>query len=128
MPVGGVHQGTLDGLRYAQLLGSDVTAVHVSIDASETEKVIRKWELFGDGVRLEILQSPYRELLEPLLDYINEVDTARQPGEKMTVVVPQFVSRHWWTGLLHAHTATWLRLALITRPDIVITDVPYLVE
>lgn len=128
MPVGGVHQGTLDALRYARLLGTDVTAVHVSVDAAETEKVIRKWELFGDGVRLEILQSPYRMLLEPLLDYINEIDATRQPGDKMTVVVPQFVSRHWWTGLLHAHTATWLRLALLTRPDIVITDVPYLVE
>ena len=67
-------------------------------------------------------------LLEPLLAYINEIDAARQPGDKITVVVPQFVSRHWWTNLLHAQTATWLRLALLLRPEIVITDVPYLVE
>jgi hypothetical protein len=75
-----------------------------------------------------MLESPYRLLLEPLLAYINEIDAARQPGDKITVVVPQFVSGHWWSGLLHAHTATWLRLALLLRPDIVITDVPYRVE
>ena len=82
MPIGGVHQGTLAALRYAQLLGPDVTAVHISIDAQEIERVRRKWELYGDGVRLEVLESPYRELLEPLLEYINEIDAARQPGER----------------------------------------------
>lgn len=128
MPISGVHQGTLAALRYAELLGTDVTAVHVSMDAGETDKVRRKWELYGDGVRLEVLESPYRQLLEPLLAYINEIAATRQPGDKMTVVVPQFVSRHWWANLLHAQTATWLRLALLLRPDIVITDVPYLVE
>ena len=128
MPIGGVHQGTLAALRYAQLLGSDVTAVYVSIDDQEADKVRHKWELYGDGVRLEVLESPYRELLEPLLAYINEIDATRQKGDKITVVVPEFVSRHWWTNLLHAQTATWLRLALLMRPEIVITDVPYLVE
>jgi amino acid transporter len=128
MPISGVHQGTLAALRYAELLGTDVTAVHVSMDEAEAEKVRHKWEQYGDGVRLEILESPYRMLLEPLLAYINEIDAVRQPGDKITVVVPQFVSRHWWGNLLHAQTATWLRLALLTRPEIVITDVPYLVE
>ncbi len=128
MPISGVHQGTLAALRYAELLGTDVTAVHVSMDEADAERVRHKWELYGDGVRLEILESPYRMLLEPLLAYINEMDAARQPGDKITVVVPQFVSRHWWGNLLHAQTATWLRLALLLRPEIVITDVPYLVE
>ncbi len=128
MPIGGVHQGTLTALRYAQLLGSDVTAVHVSLDAEEAQKVRHKWELYGEDVRLEMLESPYRALLEPLLAYINEVDATRQPGDKITVIVPQFVSRHWLANLLHAQTATWLRLALLFRPGIVITEVPYLVE
>ena len=97
MPIGGVHQGTLAALRYAQLLGRDVTAVYVSIDDQEAEKVRHKWELWGDGVRLEVLESPYRELLEPLLAYINEIDATRAPGDKITVVVPEFVSRHWWS-------------------------------
>jgi amino acid transporter len=128
MPIGGVHQATLLALRYALLLGPDLTAVHVSIDSQETEKVRRKWQMYGEGVRLEVLESPYRTLLEPLLAYIEEIYAARQPGDKITIIVPQFVSRHWWTNLLHTHTATWLRMALLFKPEIVITDVPYLVN
>jgi hypothetical protein len=75
-----------------------------------------------------ILESPYRLLLEPLLDYINDIDARRQPNEIITVVVPQFVPRHWWHNLLHTQTAFMLRITLLFRPGIVITDVPYQVE
>jgi len=125
VPIAGVHQGTLRALRYAQLLSHDITAVHVSIDAAETEKLKRKWETWGDGVRLEVLESPYRALLEPLLAYIAEIAALRQRDETLTIVVPEFVSTHWWNNLLHTQTATWLRLALLFKPGIVITDVPY---
>jgi len=128
LPIAGVHQGTLRALRYAQILSNDVTAVHVSIDAAETEKVKRKWEMWGDGVRLEVLESPYRTLLEPLLAYITEIASLRQGDEMLTIVVPEFVARHWWNNLLHTQTATWLRLALLFKPGIIITDVPYQVE
>ena len=128
LPIAGVHQGTLKALRYAQLLSPDLTAVHVSIDAAETEKVKRKWAMWGDGVRLEVLESPYRTLLEPLLAYITEIASLRQGDEMLTIVVPEFVARHWWNNLLHTQTATWLRLALLFKPGIIITDVPYQLE
>jgi amino acid transporter len=80
------------------------------------------------GVRLVILDSPYRLLLEPLLAYIEQIADRRQPNEAITVVVPQFVPRHWWNNLLHTQAAWMLRLALLLRPDIVIIDVPYQVE
>src|SRR5215216_3695023 len=67
MPVSGIHQGTMEALRYAKLLSEDVTAVHVSIDLEETEKVQKKWKTWGEGTRLIILDSPYRLFIEPLL-------------------------------------------------------------
>src|SRR5215216_111382 len=73
MPVGGVHQGTLAALHYARLLSDDITAVHVSIEPAESEKVQMKWEKWGQGVRMVMLNSPYRLLLEPLLEYIAEL-------------------------------------------------------
>ena len=73
----------------------------------------QKWAVWGEGVRLVILDSQYRLLLEPLLEYIEEIIANRQPKEVITIVVPQFVPRHWWHNLLHAQTATWLRLALL---------------
>src|SRR5512138_2608436 len=69
MPISGIHQGTLEGLRYAKLLSDDVTAVHVSIDPAETEKVQRKWKIWGEGTRLVVLDSPFRLFIEPLLEY-----------------------------------------------------------
>ena len=128
LTISGVHRGMLAALCYARSLSNDVTAVHVSIDPAEAEKVKRKWELWGDGVRLVILDSPYRLLLERLLDYIEKVAAQRQPNEVITIVVPQFVPKHWWHNLLHTQTAMLLRLALLFKPGIVIIDVPYQVE
>ncbi len=125
LAIGGVHRGTLAALNYARMLSDDITAVHVSIDAADAEKIEEKWELWGDGVRLVILDSPYRQFLEPLLEYIQEVSAKRQPNEMITVVVPQFVPGVWWHNALHTQTALLLRLALLFRPGVVITDVPY---
>ncbi len=125
MPVSGVHQGTLQALRYARMLSDDVTAVHVSIDPDETEKVQKKWNTWGDGVRLYILDSPYRLFLEPLLVYIDEIISQRQPNEVITIVVPQFVAASPVESMLHMNTADLLRKELLSTPGIVITDVPY---
>ena len=128
LPISGVHRGSLAALRYAKALTHDVTAVHISTDATETEKLRSKWDIWGDGVRLVILESPYRLLLEPLLAYIEEIAANRQPNEIITIIVPQFVPKRWYHNLLHTQTALWLRLALLFQPGIVITDVPYQIE
>jgi amino acid transporter len=128
LTLGGVHRGSLMALRYAKTLSTDITAVHVSIDPVEAEKIRAKWELWGDGCRLVILDSPYRLLVEPMLQYIDELDAQRQPNEMLTIIVPEFISRHWWNNLLHTQTAMLLRLALMFRKGIVITSLPYQVD
>jgi hypothetical protein len=125
MPVSGVHQGTLAALRYARMLSDDVTAVYVMIDPAESEKVQKKWETWGEGVRMVVLNSPYRLLLEPLLGYIIDVTRRRQPGETLTIVVPEFVSNSRMTAALHMNTAELLRSQLKRHPGIVIINVPY---
>jgi amino acid transporter len=128
LPISGVHRGTLAALYYAHALSDDITAVHVSIDPDETGKIQSKWELWGDGVRLVVLESPYRLLLEPLLKYIVSIVDKRQPDEIITIIVPQFVPHRWYHNFLHMQTAFWLRLALLFKRGIVITDVPYKVD
>jgi amino acid transporter len=128
LPIGGVHKGTLAALRYARALSDDITAVHVSIDPAEVMRIQQRWDWWGKGTRLVILDSPYRLMIEPLLKYIAEISAQRQPNETITIVVPQFVPKDWWANALHAQTATWLRFALLGRPGIVVTDVPYQVE
>jgi amino acid transporter len=128
LPIAGVHRGSLAALSYARVLSDDVTAVYVSIDPIEAEKIKRKWDEWGEGVRLVVLDSPYRLLIEPLLAYIEQVIARRQPNETITIVVPQFVPKHWWDNLLHTQTAFFLRMALLFKPGIVITDVPYQIQ
>lgn len=128
LPISGVHRGSLAALRYARSLSEDVTAVFVAMDPADAEKIRQKWEKWGEGVRLVILDSPYRLLLEPLLSYIQQIAEQRQPNEAITIVVPQFVPKHWWNNLLHTQAAWMLRLALLFKPGIVITDVPYQIE
>jgi amino acid transporter len=128
IPLSGVHRGSIEALRYARSLSDDITAVHVSIDPTEAEAVRQKWELWGGGARLVILESPYRLLLEPLLQYVAEIAAQRQPNETLTIVVPQFVPGRWWHNFLHNQTAIMLRLALLYRRGIVITDVPFHIE
>lgn len=125
MPVSGIHQGTLEALRYARLLSDDVTAVHVSIDPDESEKVQKKWKTWGEGTRLIVLDSPFRLFVEPLLKYIEEIVDNRQPNETVTIVVPQFIPSKRWHHALHMRTANVLREELLSRPGVVVTDVPY---
>lgn len=128
LPLSSVHRGSLNALNYARSISEDVTAVHVSIDPEDSGKVRQKWDLWGAGTRLVILDSPYRLLVEPLLEYIEKIDNARQPDELITVVVPRFVSPSPASGVLHANTAEWLRRALAMRPGIVIVEVPYQIK
>ena len=125
MPVSGVHQGTLAALRYARMLSDDVTAVHVTIEPAESEKVRQKWEMWGEGVRMVMLDSPYRLFLEPLLEYVADIADQRQAGETITIVVPEFVSNNRLSGTLHTNTAELLRSQLKNQHGIVITNVPY---
>lgn len=125
MPIGGVHRGTLKALQYARSLSDDVTAVYVSTDPVATEEIRKNWASWGGGIRLVILESPYRLLIEPLLEYIESLYRERQANELITVVVPHFVPEKRWANLLHSQTASILRNALLHEPGIIITEVPY---
>jgi len=123
--ISGVHRGSLAALTYAKNLSDDVTAIHISVDPNEAKKVVEKWSIFGEGIRMVVLDSPYRLFLEPLMVYIENLLSIMQPNERLTVVVPQFVPKHWWENLLHDQTALMLRFALLFKPGLVILEVPY---
>jgi len=125
VPISSVHPGTLAALRYARMLSEDITAVHISMEPEDTEKVRRKWEMWGRGTRLVIVDSPYRLFLEPLLSYINEILASRQANETITIVVPQFIPSKRIHNALHMQTAEMLRRELLATPGVVITEVPY---
>ena len=126
--VSGVHQGTLAAVRYARTIAEDITAVHIATDPQEAEKVMRKWDEHGEGIRLVILNSPYRLLIEPLLEYMERIEGVKKQNEITTIIVPRFMPKHRWANFLHMRTAETLRKVLLNRDDVVIVEVPYQVH
>lgn len=124
MPIGGIQRAVVEALRYAETLSDDVRAVYVDVDTASTEQLRRDWDVWGGKVTLVVLSSPYRSMLEPLLEYIEQVENER-PDDYVTVILPEFVPARWWQHLLHNQRALLIKGALLFRPNTVVTSVPF---
>ena len=124
VPIGGVHRAVIEALRYASALARDVRAVYVNVNPESLLQLKKDWPAWGSHVKLVVLQSPYRSMTEPLLDYIDRMEK-EHPGDYITVVLPEFVVKHWWHHLLHNQSAMVLKAALLFRPRVVTTSVPF---
>jgi amino acid transporter len=124
VPVSGVHKAVANALIYATAISDDIKAVYVEVEPDKTAKLKEEWEAWDTGVELIVLDSPYRSLIRPLVEYVSAIEDTG-PGELVTVVVPEIVPRHWWEHLLHNKTALYIRTAFLFRPRIVVTAVPF---
>ena len=124
VPIGGVHRAVLRAIEYARSLGPDVRVVYVALEGDSSEAVRKAWEEWGQGLPLIVLDSPYRSLIEPLLDYIKKVHEENQDAF-LTILLPEFVPRRWWHHLLHNQRALLIKGALLFTRDIIVTSVPY---
>lgn len=122
-----IHKGILPALEYARTLSHDCRALFIEIDPVETSLIRERWEKFGLGVPLVILESPYRSVIGPVLAYLEQVKKER-PNYVVTVVLPEFVPRKWWHKLLHNQSGLFLKIALMMQRDIVFTNVRYYIE
>ncbi len=124
VPVSRLDRATHAALRFARRISPSVTAIHVAEDSDSGAYMKRRWEQAGIDVPLMVVESPYRSLIPPLLAYMNAIGE-QHPGEPITVVLPEFVPRHFWEFFLHNQTALRLKLRLFFRPNTVVIDVPY---
>ena len=128
--VGDVHRGVVRAVQYAQTLAAPtavVRGVYVEIDPAHTYRIEERWAKCGFGVPLVVLASPYRSLLRPLLEYVDQIQS-RGDDQMVTIVLPEFLPRRWWQQLLHNQTALLVKGALLFRRNTVVTDVPYLLR
>jgi hypothetical protein len=124
VPIGGLQRPVVDALRYAETLSDDVRAVYVDVNPVATEQLRSEWATWGGRVKLVVLPSPYRSLLEPLLEYIENIQRERE-DDYTTVILPEFVPKRWWHHLLHNQTSLLIKGALLFRPNTVVTSVPF---
>ena len=124
VPIGGLQRAVVQALRYARTLSPDVRAVYVNIDPSATQAIQQQWREWGQDVTLILLESPYRSLMEPLQEYIEQVQTA-DPNGCVTVILPEFVPKRIWHHLLHNQHALLIKGALLFKPNVIVTSVPF---
>lgn len=122
-----VHRGILQAISYATGMAKDVRALHVTMDPASAQAVKQDWMKFGADLPLVILESPYRSLLKPITEYIDQA-LAEDPSAFITVIVPEAVPKRWWQGLLHNNAAIPLKIALRSRKNVVITNVRYFLQ
>ncbi len=124
VPLPNLHLGVLPALSFARAISDNVTAVHVTDDLEAAERLKQRWEEWGQKLPLVIIESPYRSLLPPLLAYI-AARRENEPNRLVTIVLPEFVPKHWWEWILHNQTALRLKAALFFHANVVVADVPY---
>jgi amino acid transporter len=130
IPISAVHRGVVHAVAYARSISTDVTAVYVELDPGAGEHIRERWDRRWPDVPLVILPSPYRSIVGPLLDFIDQADQQHDDGQLATVVLPEFIPARWWHGLLHNQTAWLIKTALLYRRrhlgfERTIIDVPY---
>ena len=125
--IAGLHKGTIEALEYARSISPSVTALTVDLDPTQTTKLRLRWAEWEPDIPLLVLESPYRSIVRPLMDYIDRMERQGE-GQYLTVVLPEFVPSHWWEHFLHNQTALLIKAALLFRPGKVCVSVPYHLE
>lgn len=125
VPIASLNRATIGALQYARSISADVIALNVSTDKEAMEKLKTKWNGLDTDILLVSKYSPYRAVVTPLIQYIEIIAHAAASNEKVTVVLPQFVTHEWWGELLHNHTSFFLRETLLRNENIEITSYPY---
>lgn len=120
-----VHRPTLRALAYAELMRSDtLEALSVNVDPAETRALREEWERRGIDVPLKVLDSPYREVTRPVIEYVKSL-RSRSPRDVVSVIIPEYVVGHWYEHLLHNQSALRLKGRLLFTPGVMVTSVPY---
>ncbi len=120
-----LHKPTLRAVAYARATRPDVLeAVTVNVDDADTKRLMRDWEKRKLPVPLKVVESPYREITKPVLDYVKRIRT-KNPRDVVTVFIPEYVVGHWWEQILHNQSALRLKGRLLFQPGVMVTSVPW---
>ncbi len=123
-----LNKSFLKALNYSKTLSSNIVAFHVSLDEEATEKLVQRWEEYNPGIELVIKKSPYRDVMSPLIEFIEGEEKKHPDKGDITVVITQFVITKWWHNILHNQTALFIKSSLYRRRDIAVLTVPYVIE
>ena len=122
--VGQLNRGTVEALDYARTIADKIVAVHVDIGSTDREELHKKWQNLEADIPLEIIESSYRSVIDPIVDFIGQFQE-NHPGVFTTIIIPAFVPRNWWDSILHNQTTLFLKNALRANKSRIVTTVRY---
>lgn len=130
IPVSGVHRGIVDAIDLAKSMTKEITAVYIELEPGSSERVREQWQRWFPDIPLVVLASPYRSIVGPLLEFLDQTDQQHNDGQLAAVVLPEFIPAKWWHGLLHNHSSNLIKNALLYRRRTlgfqrIIIDIPY---
>ncbi len=130
VPIASINRASIETLKYARSLTPNVTAFHISVDEAVTKRWVERWREWDPGVSLVIKKSPYREVIDPFIDYIESLIEEMQVNDKITILIPQFISLNKIeNSILHNNTSFFIREALLTRhKNVVVSNFPYYIR
>ena len=127
MPIDDVNYASLRAMSFARTICKDITALHIATDTSRAEKIQQKMQHYAPDIKLVIIESPLRAFMRPLLTYV-DMHHRQHPHGFVTIVLPEFITAHWWERFLHNRTAEHLTQAFKRHPNIAVVNVPYLLK
>lgn len=120
-----LHLPTRRALAYARATRPDtLEAITVNVDDDATRRLVREWEESDLTVPLKVVESPYREITRPVLDYVRRI-RRDSPRDVVIVFIPEYVLGRWWEQLLHNQSALRLKSRLLFQPGVMVTSVPW---
>ncbi|MDU2066823.1 MAG: APC family permease, partial [Sporomusaceae bacterium] len=125
VPIASPTRVVAETLKYARSISADVTALHIAIDEESGQKVEKKWRSLNLDIHLVTVYSPYRLVIQPLIDYVAKLEKEKSPEDFITVLIPEFETKKSWHRLLHNQTGWILRTLLILKDNVVVTTIPY---
>lgn len=125
VPISSPTSLVAESLRYAESISDTVIALNITTDEEEGRRIQEKWGRWNPGIQLVTVNSPYRFVIQPILNYISELHLQQSSFDYITVIIPEFETKKWWHRLLHGQTGWILRTLLILKEDVVVATLPY---
>jgi hypothetical protein len=130
IPISGIHRGMVGAVNFARSISENVTAVYIELEPGTGDKAKVEWEAWWPDVPMVVIPSPFRSIVGPLLQFLDETDALHNDGQLAAVVLPEFIPGKWWQTLMHNQTAWLIKAALLYRRrkpgmERVVIDVPF---
>lgn len=130
MPISGVHRGIFQAIDFARSISKNLIAVYIEVEPGAGAKVRKKWEEWFPDLTLKIIPSPFRSVIGPFIDFLDQYDEEVNDGQLAAVILPEFVTEGFWGNILHNQMAWLMKFALLYRRrkkgyQQVIVDVPF---